>query len=83
MFLSSLNVNQNIGLIIMIIGIILCAIFTFLHFYFKNKTSRSKFGTTNRESQSVWEFTKKNFFVFVALFSVVFIISGIAMMITG
>ncbi|WP_338985354.1 hypothetical protein [Spiroplasma endosymbiont of Diplazon laetatorius] len=73
--------NQIIGLSLIILGLIIMAIFSWLIFHFKNgKKASANFNSKNSESQTVWEFTKKNFPVFIALFGLIMSITGFMMM---
>ncbi|AUB31224.1 LPXTG cell wall anchor domain-containing protein [Spiroplasma floricola] len=73
--------NQIIGLSIFLIGLLIMAIFGGLIFYFRNKNkNNSIFVAKNQESQTIWEFTKKNFPVFITLFGLIMSITGAIMM---
>ncbi|WP_169734475.1 hypothetical protein [Mesoplasma photuris] len=81
-FTTTESTDFTVGLIIMIIGIILSVTLFGLHIWRKNKIrGMQNFTRQNKESQGVWEFTKKNFLFFTACFSLVFVIVGITMMI--
>ncbi|AGR41866.1 hypothetical protein [Spiroplasma diminutum] len=71
--------NQIIGLSLLIIGVLILISFLLLAYYVKNK-SKASFKLNNKESQTIWEFTKKNFPIFFALFGFVMAFSGLMMM---
>ncbi|WP_338983248.1 hypothetical protein [Spiroplasma endosymbiont of Othius punctulatus] len=60
---------------IMIIGLILGVVFGWLTWHIKQKARG--FQKTNRESNTIWEFTKKNFPMFVSCFGLVMFITGL------
>ncbi|WP_339021205.1 hypothetical protein [Spiroplasma endosymbiont of Atherix ibis] len=73
--------NQIIGLSIFLIGLLIMVIFGWLIFYLKNKNKNNlNFNSRNQESQTIWEFTKKNFPIFIALFGLIISITGAIMM---
>ncbi|ASZ08970.1 hypothetical protein CK556_01185 [Mesoplasma chauliocola] len=76
-----MSTDKLLGLIIMIIGIILMVIFGVLAFWVKNRSKmHDEFYRVNKESQTIWEFTKKNFPIFMALFGFVMAFSGLMML---
>ncbi|WP_035358767.1 hypothetical protein [[Acholeplasma] multilocale] len=85
MFFTTTTENTNfvVGLSILIIGLILACIFFTWHFMAKkNSSKRGDFAKKNRESEGVWEFTKKNFPIFTALFCLVLAFTGLMMLIS-
>ncbi|ATZ17882.1 hypothetical protein EMELA_v1c03110 [Mesoplasma melaleucae] len=77
-----MKTEQVIGLIIMIIGLLVMVIFGVLAFWVKNRSKiHDDFYRHNKESQTIWEFTKKNFPIFLALFGFVIAFSGLMMLV--
>lgn len=73
--------QQIIGLSMMIIGLILMFIFGFLTYNINKKNKiHNNFYRANKESSSLWEFTKKNYPIFLTLFSFVLAFSGFMML---
>lgn len=61
---------------VMVVGIILTALFGWIAWNNRNRANRGM-DKRNRESNSVWEFTKKNFPIFVALFGCVLFVTAL------
>ncbi|AUM62411.1 hypothetical protein [Spiroplasma monobiae] len=73
--------NQIIGLSLILIGLLIMTVFTWLIFRLKNGSKKEiNFKANNQESQSIWQFTKKNFPVFLALFGLIMSVTGLMMM---
>ncbi|ALD66078.1 hypothetical protein [Spiroplasma cantharicola] len=73
--------NQIIGLLLIVIGLLIIIGFGYWAYYAKNKAkNNSNFKTGNQESQTIWEFTKKNFPIFVAIFGFIMAFTGLMMM---
>lgn len=82
---NQLSSNMIIGISLLVIGIVFSALFVFLTFWQKNKQKHSSFGTYNRPSEDgiagIWNFTKKNFFIFVAFVFGIIAFVGLMMII--
>lgn len=77
-----MKTDNLIGLIILIIGLLIMVIFGVLAFWVKNRSKiHNEFYRANKESQTIWEFTKKNFPLFLALFGFVMAFSGLMMLV--
>ncbi|AVN64054.1 hypothetical protein CG003_01130 [Mesoplasma florum] len=77
-----METNKLLGLIIMIIGLLIMVIFGVLAFWVKNRSKiHDEFYRRNKESQTIWEFTKKNFPIFLSLFGFVMAFSGLMMLV--
>ncbi|QHX36133.1 hypothetical protein STIUS_v1c05790 [Spiroplasma sp. TIUS-1] len=61
---------------IMIVGLILAVVFGWLTWHINNQNNKYM-NKKNRESNSIWEFTKKNFPIFVTLFGVILFITAL------
>lgn len=65
---------------IMVVGLILAIVFGWLTWHLKNQENRGM-SKRNRESNTVWEFTKKNMPIFVALFGGILFVTGLMFLI--
>ncbi|ATZ16649.1 hypothetical protein JN01_0130 [Entomoplasma freundtii] len=72
--------NFIVGLSLLITGLILGILTSFLMWFFKRRNRRNTLKQYHHES-SWWGFIKKNFPLFLVLFFVVMAITGLAMMI--
>ncbi|QHX36410.1 hypothetical protein [Spiroplasma sp. BIUS-1] len=73
--------KQIIGLSLIILGLLIMAIFGWLIYRSKNSPKENSIlNSKNKESQTIWEFTKKNFPVFLALFGLIMSITGLTML---
>lgn len=85
MNLLTMSDKQIIDAGVLVIGAIWAIAFFAAHFILKYKRERriSAFKSYNRESQGIWDFTKKNFFFFSGLFGFVIFFTGLMMLIQG
>ncbi|PPE06459.1 hypothetical protein MCORR_v1c00870 [Mesoplasma corruscae] len=73
--------QQIIGLSILVIGVILTIISSIWTYWIKNGNKiHNEFHQNNKESTSIWEFTKKNFPLFLTIFCFIMAFSGMLMM---
>jgi len=77
-----MSVMQITYLICLIISFVITIVGFCLNFIMKKKRNKVLM-LHNAESQTVWEFTKKNFWIFLALFFLVMTVAFTSLLITS